>query len=144
MSFLNLTSVTETSFEPIPIGTYTANLVDAEVKETKSGTGGYISVKFKIIDGDHEGRTFFDMFNIKNNNPTAVSIGLSQLKGLMKAAGSETYQINSVAELCGYVVDVNLTIQKSEEYGDRNKVKKYLKASKEMKPAPIVDADIPF
>lgn len=118
--FLDISEVKETGgFKPIPEGTYVVISDEAEVKKTKSGTGEYISMKFKILQGTQEGRTLFHSFNIQNENPKAVEIGLGQLKTFMKCAGFTEYKLENVAELVGYKVEAVVKIKSDEGYGEK-------------------------
>ena len=131
------------SFECVPAGDYVLNVEDAEVRETKAGTGEYISVQFNIIKGEYEGRKIFTMFNIKNPNQKAVDIGLSQLKSLLLAANASSFQLKSVAELLGLTIKAKVAIKSSTEYGDQNVVKSY-SAYTDTSGANFDSSEIPF
>ena len=47
------------TWEPLPDGWYEAMIVNADVKDTKAGTGQYIAVRFDITGPTHEGRVVF-------------------------------------------------------------------------------------
>jgi len=97
---LDLTETPESGLT-IPPGNYVVIADEAEVKDTKNGTGQYINVKFKVLGGKFDGRFLFQMFNIKNANPKAVEIGLSQLKTFMKCAGVQDFKLTSALDLVG-------------------------------------------
>lgn len=118
MSFLDFSDAKESSFELIPEGQYLVKVEDAEVKDTKSGTGQYINVKFKVCGGKHDGKVLFHMFNIKNDNAKAVEIGLGQLKMFFKCAGKTEFQLQTVSDLCGMIASA-LVKHKSDSYGDK-------------------------
>lgn len=141
MSFLDLTSTPVQTNEVIPAGIYVARIAKAEVKDTKDMNGQYISCQFKVTSGDHEGRTFFNMYNIKNNNPKAVEIGLSQLKSMLFHAG-KAFTLNNVTDLEGAEVVVKLGV-KSDDYGDKNVVKGYTTKTM-LKTAMDAGSTIPF
>lgn len=75
------------AFEPIPAGKYLAVVTESEVKETKAGTGNYLKLTIEIIEGEHKGRKFWPMFNLKNPSEEAVKIGRGQLSALCRAIG---------------------------------------------------------
>jgi len=120
---LDLSSVSESGLPPA--GEYQLCIDDAVVKDTKSGTGQYINVRWKFLDGPSEGATFFTMFNIKNDNPTAVRIGLGELKRLLKAAGRDTSKLAAAGDLCGVVVRAIIAI-KEDDFGERVVIKKFI------------------
>lgn len=74
-------------FEAIPEGQYTAVITASEFKDTKSGTGEYLELKFEIIEGDHKGRLLWSRLNLDNPNPTAVKIARSELSAICRAVG---------------------------------------------------------
>lgn len=119
MSLIDVTDAKTTSFELIPEGDYTINCVTAEVKQTKSTTGEYINCKFAIVGGDHDGRVLFHMFNIKNDNPKAVEIGMGQLKSFLMASGVNNFKIQSAIELEGLTCQAKIKI-KNDSYGEKN------------------------
>lgn len=134
---LDLTDVKETSFELIPEGEYTAQCVEAEIKETKAMTGEYINVKFVIQDAAQEGRHLFHMFNIKNDNPKAVEIGLSQLKTFIKCSGRPSMVLKNVQDLCGLAATV-VVKKRTDAYGDKSVISYFKPLSSEpLKPKAV-------
>lgn len=82
----------EEVFKPLPEGKYIAMIAKAEIKDTKSMTGQYVNFKYTIVDGQHKGRSFFDIVNISNPNQQAVDIGLARLNTILTIGGIETLQ----------------------------------------------------
>ena len=142
MSFLlDLTETPESKgFEPIPAGPYTVVLDEAEIKETKAGTGEYINCKFRITAGEYENRILFHGFNIKNPNEKAVMIGMQQLKSFMKCAGAKDFKLETVSDLVGYIAIAIVKIQKDDFSPDGKSVISYFKPT----PAEDKNQDIPF
>lgn len=118
--FLDLSNVEEQKgFEVVPQGDYLVIVDDAQVKDTKSGTGAYINVKFLITEGEYKNRAIFNMFNIKNDNQQAVKIGLEQLKAFLKISGYKTPEsIESVTDLIGLTATA-VVKNKKDDYGDK-------------------------
>lgn len=114
-------------FQPLPAGWYTANITDAEVKETKAGTGSYIKCRYDITGPSHEGRVVFGNLNIRNPNPKAEEIGRQQLGDLMRAIGLAS--VTDTDELIGGRCQIKLAVRKSEEYGDGNEVRSWRAAA---------------
>ncbi len=128
MSFLgetfNVGDVPEAQgFDPIPAGWYTVVVAGAELKDTKAGTGQYISVRFDVTGPTHEGRVVFTNLNIKNPNPKAEEIGRQQLDSLMRAIGLAS--VGDTDQLIGGNCSVKVTVKNDEQYGDGNEVKGY-------------------
>jgi hypothetical protein len=125
---IDLSKVKESGFAPIPEGEYPIIIDDAEVKETRDGTGEYINAKLKILGGDYDGRILFTMFNIKNNNVKAVEIGLSQLKTFCRLSGRGDKTLTDVKELVGHKANA-VVKTKVDSYGEKSVVS-YFKAFK--------------
>ncbi len=140
---IDLSSVKDQSFEPIPQGEYTLVCVNAEINENKKGTGEYIKCEFEVDGGEQNGRKVFHMFNIKNENVKAVEIGLGQLKTFLKMAGKNDSGINDVNELIGLKSNAVLKIRKSDEYGDQSVIS-YFKPLKVQPPAFNASENVPF
>jgi len=122
MSLFDASEVSTTGVEP---GEYTATIEDAEVRETKAGTGEYINAKWKI---EETGSVFFALYNIKNPNETAVNIGLGELKRMMIAAGREP-KASGVDELIGLRCKIRIKI-KEDDYGEKVVITSYKAAEK--------------
>ena len=91
------------------------------MRNTKSGTGEYIALRYDITGPTHQGRVVFGNLNIKNASPKAEEIGLSQLGEIMKATGIA--RVSDTDQLIGLNLQVKLSVEKSEQYGDKNEVK---------------------
>jgi len=113
--------IVEKDFSPLPAGEYQATVEKTEVKQTKDGTGAYISVQYKIEGPTHAGRVVFGNLNIKNKSDKAEQIGRQQLGQLQTAAGLPPIQDSD--ELIGAQLIIRLAVRKSEQYGDSNDVK---------------------
>ena len=110
-------------YSPIPSGEYMAIVKSAEVKDTKAGDGQYIKTQMEVIGGEHDGRKFWANFNVKNKNPEAVRIAMSDLKSMMLASGlpEDKCVIKDVGDLCGLTFGVKLKVE-----DDQNRVAAYL------------------
>jgi hypothetical protein len=109
------------TYDPLPAGWYTATMVGAELKATKSGTGQYISIRYDITGPTHQGRVVFGNLNIRNQSSKAEQIGQQQLGEIMMATGIP--RVSDTDQLIGHSLQIKLDIEKSEQYGDKNQVK---------------------
>ncbi|WP_163372848.1 DUF669 domain-containing protein [Endozoicomonas acroporae] len=128
-SFGNLDSV-EDSYDVIPAGDYNLRAVDIELKDTKAGNGKYFGVQFEVIDGQHSGRKIFNNFNVINQNPQAVEIGLKEIKQWIAATGQHAggdLTLSRVYALEGkpFAAKVGIKQDKSGERDDENVIKRY-------------------
>ena len=132
------------TYEVLPNGEYTVACTDAIVKTTKTGNGSYINAEFTIREGNHEGRKLFQNFTLTNPNETAVNIGRGQIKSFLIASGATSFTLKSVSDLCGKTAIAKVAIEKSEEYGDRNKITSFRAASNAPKTNSAAKSANPF
>ena len=87
MAKLNFT-VTEapqsSTNEPKPAGEYTMQVVNSDMRTTKSGTGQYLWLEFEILSGPVRGK-FWDRLNLFNDNSKTVEIANRQLSAICNA-----------------------------------------------------------
>lgn len=105
----DFTDVTlETPFKEIPEGKYLVQAQDSLLKDTKTGTGKYISVKYRIMTGEFEGRNIWNNFNVENQNPEAVKIAKQTMVQFMSASGlpQNRWKLSSVTDLNGLTCGV--------------------------------------
>lgn len=113
----------EGDFSPLPEGKYQAVVVATALKDTKSGTGRYIDVQWRITGPTHVNRRVFDMLNIRNPSKTAEDIGRRQLGELLRVAGIPV--IGDTDQLVGVAATITLKIRKQAGYKDSNSVTRY-------------------
>ena len=99
------------SFEALPQGNYNVGIKEVELKDTKAGTGKYVSVMLEIIEGEYKGRKLWDNWNIKNPSEKAQEIGLGRMKRVYKLAGLGELKDNEPTTLCGKSFCVYVTIK---------------------------------
>lgn len=113
----------------IPAGQYVVKIERAQLKDTKSGTGRYISLMLRVQGPTHSNAVVFAMVNISNQNQEAERIGKAQLRSIMEAIGLQT--ITDTDQLIGGVMDVKVAVEKDTYNGneqDRNVVKSFKKS----------------
>ena len=113
----------------IPAGQYVVKIERAQLKDTKSGTGRYISLMLRVQGPTHSNAVVFAMINISNQNQEAERIGKAQLRSIMEAIGLQT--ITDTDQLIGGVMDVKVAVEKDTYNGneqDRNVVKSFKKS----------------
>ena len=110
---------------PIPAGNYTAEITRSEVKQTKDGRGSYLSLSFKIIEGEFAGRLIFQNITLTNANATAQTIGREQMAQLAGACGILSLQDSE--QLHGIPVGIRVAVEtdKTGQYEPRNTIKKF-------------------
>jgi hypothetical protein len=108
-------------FEPVPAGWYTASITNANLRDTKAGTGKFISVRFDITGPEHQGRVVFTNLNMTNPSPKAEEFGRKQLGRIMLAVGLQ--QVSDTDQLLGANLSIKLTVKNDPEYGPGNEVR---------------------
>ena len=96
-------------FAPIPEGTYSCMTKSAIEKPTKDGSGIYLEIEFKIVDGPSQGRGFYHRFNLKNRNAQAVQIARGELSAFCRAIGVLAPKV--VHEFANKVLRVSLKVE---------------------------------
>jgi hypothetical protein len=77
-------------FAPLPAGAYEVEITGSEVKDTKNGSGCYLSLELTVIGPTGAGRKVWQNVTLKNANAQAESIGQAQLSALCRAVGIAT------------------------------------------------------
>lgn len=117
------------SYDVIPDNTLAnAVITSSEWKETKDKTGGYLALKYEIIDGNYKGRIIFENVNLQNSNATAVKIAQETLAKICKAIGKE--QVQNSEELHNIPMNIKIGVNPAKDgYEPSNKIKSYSKIS---------------
>ena len=96
------------------------------MKDTKAGTGTYLSVQCEIIEGGYKGRRVFDNINRTNPNPTAVEMGNQSLAAIMRA----TDRVNASDSADFHNIPLGITLGTREYNGElQNEIKAYFALS---------------
>jgi hypothetical protein len=109
----------KSDFEPVPAGNYDCSIHSAEVVNTKNN-GQMLKFRLDITGPTHQGRVVFGNVTLRNANPKAVEIGKQQLGDLIRACGIP--RLTDSDQIIGCQVLARIGIEKSEEYGDKNRV----------------------
>lgn len=131
---------TGNTYSPVPAGKYKLALVKAERKAARKEGNYYLNCQFIIVKGEYKKRTVFHMFNLENTTEQAQEIGRNQLKEMMMACGVKSLKdMWSVDKLLNKPFDAVIGIEKSDEYGDRNKINRFVFDKEEMPDDPMPD-----
>ena len=110
-------------FSPIPAGEYLAQIVDSDMKPTKSNNGNYAELTFEVMDGEFKSRRVWARLNLDNPNPKAVEIAQRDLSAICHAAGK--LQIRDTQELHYKPMLIRVEVSKRDGYADSNEIKAY-------------------
>jgi hypothetical protein len=115
------------SWDLLPDGEYTAQIVEAAVVQPKSGDGFHIALTWKISEGEFESRQIWQRITFLHSSEQAQIIGRKSLKDLCAALGV-TEHVEDVAVFLFKPARIRVGIErdKSGQYDDKNKVKRIL------------------
>lgn len=108
-------------FAPLPSGAYDVEIVGSEVKDTRAGTGCYLSLELTVLGPTGTGRKVWQNITLKNANEQAQEIGQAQLSALCRAVGIGVLKDSD--QLFQKTLRVRLGLEKGKDgHPDRNKV----------------------
>lgn len=110
-------------FSPIPVGEYSAHIVDSDVKPTKNNTGHYAELEFEVTAGEFKGRKVWARLNLDNPNPKAVEIAQRELSAICHAVG--VLQVTDTQQLHYKPLVIRVDIEERDGYSPQNVIKAY-------------------
>ncbi len=110
-------------FEPLAAGWYPVEIENAEIRDTKAGTGKYLKLELSVIGEQHNGRKLWPNINLMNPNAKAVEIGMRELAALGLACGLAA--ITDTDELLGKQIQARVKIKQEKGYDPDNEVTAY-------------------
>lgn len=135
----------ESGFDPVPAGEYQVEIKKVEAKETRNKDGMYFNFRLDILGPSHAGRIIFAIVNVKNASEKAQQIGQGQLKDIMRALNLQS--VSNTDQFIGGKLTVKIDIEKSEQYGDSNRVRAFKPIGGSIAPMaaanPILNAQAP-
>lgn len=113
------------SFTAIPAGSYLAQIVKSELKDTKNRDGKYLQLVFQIVDGPYVNRQLFARLNLINSNPQTVEIATKTLNTIADdCCGVKSLQDSE--QLHGIPMYINVIVKPAEgQYPEQNDIKGY-------------------
>ena len=109
----------------VPAGNYTAIIESSEMKPTKDGNGRYLSLIWKIVDGNFKGRCAFELLNLENRNATAVEIAKRSLNSIMIASGIDNLTDSTQLHNKPMLVKIEVKTDPAGVWAPQNVVKKH-------------------
>lgn len=113
--------------EILPPGKYMAQIIESEMKETKSG-GQMLALTLEITEGGSAGRKLWDNLNLVNSNTQAQEIAQRTLSAICHAVGK--IQVSNSEQLHFVPMLVTVAVEPDNRDPDRkrNVVKGYTAA----------------
>jgi len=132
------------SFEPLPAGTYTAQITGSDMHPTKAGNGHYLKLEFTVLDAPDAslvGRKVWTNLNLDNPNQQAVEIAYSELSAIAHAVG-RVGKIDDSQELHGAPLEIDISVREDAtgRYQPQNEIKGYRPCADAATPAAAAPA----
>ena len=111
------------SFDPIPPGDYLMQVIESEIKPTKSGSGEQLILTLEVIDGPMTNRRVWDRMNIRNQNPEAQRIAQRALADLCLAIGVASLTNTEQLHFKPFTGRLSIKKDKTGQYDPQNSVR---------------------
>jgi hypothetical protein len=111
----------------LPMGKYTAQIVNAVVAPLKSGRGMGVNLTWSISEGEYEKRLVFQNLNIQHDSADAERIGRGKFKDVCASLGL-TGNITDLNTLLykDCLITIVVRVDKTGNFPDRNEVSNVL------------------
>lgn len=109
---------TKNRYDPIPAGKYHMHVFEIVQNRNKLDTGSYLKVEFQVLDGPHENRRVFYLFNVDHPNDQTVEIAQKELAQLTEAVGLDGF--SDTDELLNQPFIGTVGIRRDLDYGAQN------------------------
>ena len=124
---------------PIPDGTYSALVMDSEIKTTSKG-GTMIVLEWHIVGDGYDGRRIWQNYNVVNANENTQKRALAEMASACDAMGLEGYQ--DTDELHMHEIKITVSTEPGRNgYGPKNRIDAYAPAYD--KPAQVAEPSEP-
>jgi hypothetical protein len=135
--------VMDSSFEVLEPGWYTVQIDDVEMRESKKSGFDYLQLRFSVVSGDCVSRKFWGRYYIDDRYPEKTRKGSWRNFDLM-ARSCKKSQVGDCDELLGEVLDVRVSIEKSNDplFSDQNKCEQYRSSADGTMPPPAAAAAV--
>lgn len=110
------------SFEPLPAGDYLMQVIESDIKPTKTG-GEQLVLTLEVIDGPFSNRRVWDRLNIKNQNADAQRIAQRALADLCLAVGVTSLRQTETLHFKPFTGRLMIKADKTGQYGPSNSVR---------------------
>lgn len=109
-------------YTPVPAGRYWVEVVESDIRQTKSGTGEYIYLVLRIVEGPYENRKIFDRLNYVNQNRKTQMIAQQALHNLCHSVGIYD-DLGDTSRLHFKPLQVSVSIKPDTGFGEQNAVR---------------------
>ena len=115
--------IPEDERDVIPAGEYDLQVIESELRETKSGNGEQLVLTLEIITGPFSGRRVWDRLNYRHVNADAQRIAQRSLADLCLATGVTALRKSEELHFKPFRARIGVREDKSGQYGPQNTVR---------------------
>jgi hypothetical protein len=109
-------------FAPLPQGRYLVEIIESDTRPTKSGSGEYVHLKMRVVEGPYENRLLFDNLNYINQHATTQQIAQKSLRRLCRLCSVEG-ELENTEQLHFHRFHVSVSVKADAGYGPQNAVR---------------------
>lgn len=125
---VSLGNVEAQKFEVLPARTYDVMIEDNEFQMSKTSNKPMWNLKLAVIDEEFENRKLFTFLSFSEKALPGTKTALAVIAPEMAESDIRVNDPETVASIVGRRARVKVGIEKSEEYGEQNRVKRWLPA----------------
>lgn len=95
-------------YEIIPPGDYVVQIINSELRDTKTGSGKYLWLDMIIVEGQYENRHIYDRLNLYNENSTAAEIAARNLSAIARAVDKLSFDDTEDLHFLPFIAKVSV------------------------------------
>lgn len=107
----------------LPAGEYDLQVIESELKDTKSGEGQQLVLTLEVVTGPHTNRRVWDRLNIRHTSADAQRIAQRALADLCLAIGIQSLRNSEELHFKPFKARVTIAEDKKGQYGPQNRVR---------------------
>ena len=111
------------NFGAIPEGKYLVHISETEEKISEAGNK-YLKIHLQVLEGDYKNRILWDIVNLWHPKDNVREIAEQTMKSICNAVNVLKPEIPQ--EIYHKPLRASITVEDDSQYGEQNRVKKYL------------------
>lgn len=125
---ISLSNVEAQKFEVLPVNTYNVIVEDNEFAMSKSSNKPMWNLKLAVLDDEFQNRKLFAFLSFSEKALPGTKAALQVIAPELADTDLRVNDADTVASIIGKKVRVKVGIEKNEEHGDQNRIKRWLPA----------------
>ena len=123
---VDLSNVQAQSFDPLPKGNYNGIIEECEYQLSKTSGKPMWNIRVSVTDEEYENRKIFTFLSFSEKALPGTKAALAVIAPEFLSTAFNPKDPDVIAALVTKHVKLKVDIEKNEEHGDRNRVKKWL------------------